>query len=65
MLVSGAGIAEPVCCAVDFNAKPRLFAVEIQHVRPGGMLTAKLQFVGTATQMLPKNDLGQRHLPSK
>ena len=61
-----AGVAERSVAAVmreavDLDRQPVLGAIEIERVGVAAVLAAKLQSVGTETEVLPKQNFGQRH----
>ncbi len=56
-------VATPMHLAVNFDRQPRRRTVEVQHIRPRRMLSAKPQPLGPIAQHAPQCDLGQRHVP--
>jgi hypothetical protein len=50
---------------IDFDAKPRSRAIEVEGKQPGRMLMAKLELKGAFPQLLPKQNLRKRHLASQ
>jgi hypothetical protein len=53
MLIVRRVIAEIVRSAVNLNAQSRLLTIEVEHVRPGGMLSPELQSARPMPEMLP------------
>jgi hypothetical protein len=49
--------AEVMALAIDFYAKPRLMAVEIQDIRPRRMLLSKLEPRLLSAQLAPQQPL--------
>jgi len=58
-------IAKIVTCTVYLDAQARSVAIEIEHVRTGGMLLPKFEAIRPLPQMLPQHDLREAHLPSE
>jgi hypothetical protein len=54
-------IAKCVNLSINLNDKPRFDAAEIGHIRPNGMLSAKLETQFASTKPLPKHHLWRRH----
>jgi len=45
-LVALRSVAEIMCGAIDLDAQPRRFAVEVEHIGSGGMLPAEFESLG-------------------
>jgi len=51
--------------AVDFDSESGLIAVEVDHVRPDGVLPAEPKSEGSPAQTAPEQTLGARHVAAE